>query len=95
MFYVPVFYTDTIHLVFATFGVFPGAAGFNVKHAQTGICIIDTSLIQDGKGPTWGNLSLMKISNNCLNPAAQFHFNDDGAMFKFLSPHYQHSSGSC
>ena len=55
-----------------------GASGFFVKHVQTGLCINDTSIIQS-KG-SWGNLSFMELSNNCLDPAAQFRFRDNGAM---------------
>ena len=56
-----------------------GAAGFFVKHVQTGMCINDTSIIQS-KGPDWGNVSFVELSDNCLDPAAQFRFRDNGAM---------------
>ena len=42
------------------------------------MCINDTSKIQS-QGP-WGILSFVELSNNCLDPAAQFRFRDNGAM---------------
>jgi hypothetical protein len=59
--------------------IFPGAAGFFVKHVLTGMCINDTSIIQS-QGSKWGNVSYVELSNNCLDPAAQFRFRDNGAM---------------
>ena len=56
-----------------------GAAGFFVKHVQTGMCINDTSKIQS-KGHAWGTLYFVELSHNCLDPAAQFRFRDNGAM---------------
>ena len=32
------------------------------------------------QSPVWGNLSFVELSNNCLDPAAQFRFRDNGAM---------------
>ena len=55
------------------------AAGFFVKHVDTGMCINDTRIIQSNN-PTWGNVSFVELSNNCLDPAAQFRFRDNGAM---------------
>ena len=49
-----------------------------MKHVQTGMCINDTSIIQS-KGP-WGNMSYLELSNNCLDPAAQFKFVNTSAM---------------
>jgi hypothetical protein len=77
--------------------IFPGAAGFFVKHVQTGMCINDTSKIQS-RGSGWGNLSFVELSNNCLDPAAQFRFRDNGAMLNLkrqgcLSAHYKRGSG--
>ena len=43
------------------------------------MCINDTSIIRWG-GPSWGNVSFLELSNNCLHPAAQFRFNDNGIM---------------
>ena len=43
-------------------------------------CINDTGQIQSSG--SWGNLSFLEISygSNCLDPAAQFRFRDNGAM---------------
>ena len=41
-------------------------------------CINDTGQIQS-RG-SWGSLSFLEFSNNCLDPAAQFRFRDNGAM---------------
>jgi hypothetical protein len=42
-------------------------------------CISDTGQIQSNG--SWGNLSFLGYSdNNCLDPAAQFRFRDNGAM---------------
>jgi hypothetical protein len=54
--------------------------GFFVKHVQTGMCIRDTRIIQAG-GVSWGNLTFVELSNNCLDPVAQFRFLDNSAMF--------------
>ena len=51
-----------------------------MKHVKTGMCINDTSKIQSGIGSSWGTLSYVELSNNCLDPAAQFRFRDNGAM---------------
>jgi hypothetical protein len=56
-----------------------GAACFFVKHVQTGMCINDTRIIQTDQ--SWGNLTYVELSNNCLDPAAQFRFLDNSAMF--------------
>ncbi|XP_028402633.1 uncharacterized protein LOC114525468 [Dendronephthya gigantea] len=58
---------------------FPDVAGFFVKHIKTGMCIYDTARIQS-QGPDWGSVSFLELSNNCLDPAAQFRFRDNGAM---------------
>ena len=58
--------------------VFSGVGGFFVKHVKTGMCINDTSKIQF-RG-SWGSLSFVELTNNCLDPAAQFRFRDNGAM---------------
>ena len=42
------------------------------------MCINDTSIIQS-RG-SWGNLTFVELSNDCLDPAAQFRFRDNGAM---------------
>jgi hypothetical protein len=46
----------------------------------SGCCIKDTGQIQSSG--SWGNLSFLEISydSNCLDPAAQFRFRDNGAM---------------
>ena len=61
------------------------------------MCINDTSIIQS-RSPSWGKLFFLELSNNCLDPAAQFGFRDNGAMLNLkrqgcLSAHYKHSSG--
>ena len=76
--------------------LFSVAAGFFVKHEQTGMCINDTRIIQS-EG-SWGNLSYVEPSNNCLDPAAQFRFRDNGAMLNLkrpgcLNPRYRAGSG--
>jgi hypothetical protein len=58
---------------------FSGAASFFVKHLQTGMCINDTRVLQSNE--SWGNLSFVELSNNCLDPAAQSRFVDNSAMF--------------
>ena len=55
------------------------AAGFFVKHVDTGMCLNDTKIIHS-ENPRWGNVSFVDLSNNCLNTAAQFRFRDNGAM---------------
>jgi hypothetical protein len=50
-----------------------------VKHVQTGMCIHVTSVLQTNE--TWGNLTFVELSNNCLDPAAQSRFLDNSAMF--------------
>ena len=50
-----------------------------MKHVQTGMCIHDTRILQVDE--SWGNLSYVELSNNCLDPAAQFRFLDNSAMF--------------
>jgi hypothetical protein len=55
-----------------------GAACFFVKHVQTGMCINDTRMILvEGDSRT---LTFVELSNNCLDPAAQSRFLDNGAM---------------
>ena len=49
-----------------------------MKHVQTGMCIHDTRILQTDRA--WGNLSYVELSNNCLDPAAQFRFLDNSAM---------------
>ena len=51
-----------------------------MKHVETRKCIYDTSTISFGEGSSWGTLSFVELSNNCLDPAAQFRFRDNGAM---------------
>ena len=73
------------------------ASGFFVKHVQTGMCINDTSLLQS-QGPTWGRLFFLELSNDCLDPTAQFRFRDNGAMLNLkkqgcISAHFKKDSG--
>ena len=75
-----------------------GVGGFFVKHVKTGMCINDTSKIQSGIGSSWGTVSFVELTNNCLDPAAQFRFRDNGAMLNLkrqgcLSAHYKGGSG--
>ena len=44
------------------------------------MCINDTSKIQSKNLKEWGSVSFVELSNNCLDPAAQFRFRDNGAM---------------
>jgi hypothetical protein len=67
------------------FAFFSGTACFFVKWfssyyygSTSGRCISDTGQIQSSG--SWGNLSFLDISSNCLDPAAQFRFRDNGAM---------------
>ena len=60
------------------------------------MCINDTSIIQS-RG-SWGSLSFVELTNNCLDPAAQFRFRDNGAMLNLkrqgcLSALYKGGSG--
>ena len=63
----------------------PDTTGFFVKHVQTGMCINDTSIIHS-KGSSWGNMSFLQLSNNCLDPAAQFRFVNTSAMLNLKRP---------
>jgi hypothetical protein len=56
-----------------------GAVCFFVKHVQTGMCIYATSNIKTNA--PWGKLFHVELSNNCLDPAVQFRFLDNSAMF--------------
>ena len=66
-------------IYFLYFFFLSGAACFFVKHVQTGLCIHVTSVLQTNE--TWGSLTFVELSNNCLDPAAQFRFLDNSAMF--------------
>ena len=48
------------------------------------MCINDTSIII-AKG-SWGNTSYLELSNNCLDPAAQFRFVNTSAMLNLKRP---------
>ena len=68
-----------------------------MKHVQTGMCINDTS-IQQSPTEDWGYLIFLELSDNCLDPAAQFQFRDNSAMLSLktqrcLSPHFRGGSG--
>jgi hypothetical protein len=56
-----------------------GASCFFVKHVQTGMCIYATSVPQVAE--VWGKLFGVQLSNNCLDPAVQFRFLENSAMF--------------
>jgi hypothetical protein len=43
------------------------------------MCIRDTRILQTDE--SWGTLSFVELSNNCLDPASQFRFLDNSAMF--------------
>ena len=43
------------------------------------MCINDTSVLETDA--SWGNLTFVELSNNCLDPAAQSRFLDNSAMF--------------
>ena len=62
----------------------PDTTGFFVKHVKTGMCINDTSIIMGDF--SWGNMSYLELSINCLDPAAQFLFVNTGAMFNLKRP---------
>ena len=66
------------YLLFLFLCFVSGAACFFVKHVQTGMCINDTRLLQTEQ--SWGTLSYVELSNNCLDLAAQFRFRDNSAM---------------
>ena len=75
---------------------FSGIVGFFVKHVQTRMCINDTRIILS-RG-SWGNVSFVELSSNCLHPAAQFRFRDNSAMLNLkrpgcLFPRYRHGHG--
>ena len=68
-----------------------------MKHVQTGMCIYDTRKIHLKARP-WGNVSFVELSNDCLDPSAQFRFRDNGAMLNLkrpgcLSPQYKAGTG--
>ena len=48
------------------------------------MCINDTRIVQS-RG-SWGNVSFVELSGNCLDPAAQFRFRDNGAMLNLKRP---------
>ena len=74
----PIIYVALILECIQIFIIFSDAAGFFVKHIQTGMCIIDTNIIPAKGG--WGIISFVELANNSLDPAAQFRFRDNGAM---------------
>ena len=67
------------YLIFSLYS-YLATGSFFVKHVKTGMCINDTRVIFRKKPSEW-NLSFVELSNNCLDPAAQFRFRDNGAMF--------------
>jgi hypothetical protein len=56
-----------------------GAAGFFVKHVETGKCIKDTG-VEQSRGKNWGHLTFLEFSDNCLDETAQFRFRANGAL---------------
>ena len=67
-----------------------------MKHVKTGMCIHDSRIFFENEN--YGSLSFVELSNNCLDPAAQFRFRDNGAMLNLkrpgcLFPTYKHGSG--
>jgi hypothetical protein len=73
-------YLQEIYLVCSYFFLFsPGAACFFAKHVETGNCI----QVKSGPQVTapWGKLFGVELSNNCLDPAVQFRFLENSAMF--------------
>ena len=73
-----------------------GVGGFFLQHVKTGMCTNDTSKIQSNG--SWGSVSFVELTNNCLDPAAQFRFRDNGAMLNLkrqgcLSGHYKSGIG--
>ena len=56
-----------------------------MKHVKTGMCIYDTEILQGVPEP-WGNVTFVELSNDCLNPAAQFQFLDNGAILSLKRP---------
>ena len=91
--------TIVYFVVFVFLYFVSGAAGFFVKHVQSGMCINDTSISETKPGKeSWGYLIFLELSNNCLDPAAQFRFRDNGAMLNLkrqrcLVPSYRARSG--
>ena len=61
-----------------------------MKHVQSGMCINDTSIIIE-RDYSWGNMSYLELSNNCLDPAAQFKFVNTSAMLNLKRPGCIHS----
>ena len=49
------------------------------------MCIYDTRKLYERTG-SWGNKTFVELSNNCLDPAAQFRFRDNGAMLSLKRP---------
>ena len=47
---------------------------------KTGKCIKDTANEILGKGSDWGTMSDVTLVTNCLDPASQFRFRENGAM---------------
>ena len=68
-----------------------------MKHVQSGKCINDTS-IKQGNPESWGYLNFLELSDNCLDPAAQFQFRNNSAMLNLerqscLIPRYRGKHG--
>ena len=55
-----------------------------MKHVKTRMCVNDTTILTT-KG-SWGNMSYLELSNNCLDPAAQFRFVNTSAMLNLKRP---------
>ena len=50
-----------------------------MKHVDIGKCI-DDSGIEQSRSPSWGHMTFLEFSDNCLNKTAQFRFRDNGAL---------------
>ena len=67
----------------------PGVLGFFLKNVETGKCIYDTKIVQSRYRPPTGGertLHFLELSDNCLHPASQFKFLDNGAVLKLNVP---------
>jgi hypothetical protein len=73
----PTLFITQFAVIFFPFSL--GAVCFFAKHVQTGMCIYATSKIH--VDAEWGKLFGVELSNNCLDPAVQFRFLDNSAMF--------------
>ena len=76
-------------VIYVLTSFFSGTAGFFLKHVETGKCIYDTKIVQSRYRPPTGGertLHFLELSDNCLHPASQFKFLDNGAVLKLNVP---------